>query len=249
MPPLVEALRAFELADTTQRDCIFRGLVDRITDNEAASLDRYLRCRKSRFDILGNLPTELQLCIVEHLETREIYLHTLVCHRWQDLFLQSEKVINHLLSTRFPPQTNGTVYENSKRLLQALRINYFRSTGRFRTRLTLPLRRKTGEGLSPGRLQGLKHGHIYQDLTCADSSALSRDPEPDFLSAASVHYSHGRLAWQQRITPASDIIVHNLRTHRQKPLKWPRSPLITGLNAQLVALGDKLLVAADGRMM
>lgn len=251
MDPVTTLLRAFDLATSDQRENILRGLVDRLSRDEVLSLDKFRSWRDARFDILSSLPAELQLCVVDRLNIRDVYPCTLVCRSWAVLFLNAKPIVNHLLSEWFPLlRHEASAREKSLMLSRAVRLRHYRSTGRFRCRMTFPLRRLVDGGFSPGRLERLQHGHTYVDLACSASPDryLSTQPSRHGRAGVLTRYAHGRLAWQPR-EPASPIAVHDLRTNEHKLFTHPRQTLVAALNMYLIALGDRLVVGASGRSM
>lgn len=251
MDCVTNLLRAFDLASANQREQILRGLVDRLTRDEAASLDKFSRWRSASFDMLTRLPTELQLCILDRLDIRHVHLCTLVCRAWRALLLGATPIVNHLLSTWFPLcHDKRPGHGNSVMLWRAIRSHHLRATGCFRSRLTLPLRRLVDGGFSSGRRERLRHDHTYEDLTCSASPDRYACLQPSKNGRFDIirRYAHGRLAWQPR-APTSPIVVHDLHTHEQTLFTHPRQTLVAGLNMYLLALGDRLVVGASGRTM
>lgn len=251
MDHVAQLLRAFDLASASQREQILHGLVDRLTRDEAALLDRFSRWRSASFDVLTRLPTELQLCVLDQLDIRHVYVCTLVCRAWRALLLGAKPIVSHLLSTWLPLCDDKPSGRDASLVLwRAVRSSHLRATGRFRSRLTLPLRRLVGGGFSSGRRERLRHGHTYEDSTCSACPDRYACLQPsghgrvDILS----RYAHGRLAWQPR-APAAPIVVHDLRTHEQRLFTHPRQTLVAGLGMFLVALGDRLVVGAAGRTL
>lgn len=246
-------LRRFDLASANQREKLLYGLIDRLTDQEAASLDTHWSWRQKRFDIVSTLPIELQLSLIDHLDVKDLFNCTLVCKGWRGLLLETVAVVNDLLSKRFPRLVRGSARENSRLLFQAIRHRYFRATGRFRTRLTMSWGRAADGYHLPVRLECLNRGHTYMDrLACSATPDRLLSPwiQPPRRASADTawHYARGRFAWRPR-APLSHIVVDDFRTGQRKLFTHPQNTFVTGLNIRLIALGDRLVVGASGRRM
>lgn len=241
-------LRAFELADSDQREKILRSLVDLISDEEATTLDKFLSHKKSRYDILGNLPVELTLGVFDYLELRYIYICAQVCPRWRNL-LQSETVVDHLLSRWLPLCHINSDEGKYQQFSLAVRRSYLRATGRFRSRITVTLRVLRGTGLPFKRFQTLHQGCIYKDVTC---TACPTDPRWDWNEdnepTVTRRYAAGRLAWQ-RWSQKRIIYVHDLSTNKQTQFVTPSQSFLTGNSFRLFGLGNKFVLGVSGRTL
>lgn len=250
MDPVSNILQAFKLASPHQRQQVLCACIEHLNDDEAVSLANFLSWKRSRLDILSNLPKELQLCVIDHLEINDIYIYTLVCRAWRDLFLGSSGIVDYLLSKWFPLYGKESVQEKSQLLSHAVRKQYFRATGRFRSRMTMPLRRLVNGQFPVARLEHLRHGCTYVDLACSASSAQYSWIQPQRLGTTGIltRYANGRLAWQPRTT-ASAIVIHDFHTNEQKEFTHPLQTLVAGLNMYLIALGNKLVIGVSERTL
>lgn len=255
MDAVSAVLQRFALASAGQREEILHGLMNNLTDREAVSMARYWSWQNKKLDILSELPLELQLGVIDHLDVKTLFSCTLVCCSWRNLFLNTALVVNDLLLKRFPLLGKGSGDENSRLLFQAIRNRYFRATGRFRTRLTISMGQSANAGaggtFSPGRLECLKSGHTFIDrLECSATpvQVFWLQPSRGGPAAHVRCYAKGRFA-SQPPGPARHIVVHDFRTGQHKLFKHPRATLVSGFNTRLLALGDKLVVASCARTM
>jgi hypothetical protein len=130
-----EVLRGFDLADPSERVKIIRGLVDRISDEEAGCLAQV----RHKCDILGHdqMPPEIRLMIVQYLDISDIYNCTLlVCRKWKYLFKSFKAMAKDVLQKWFPClyAKDMPVEDMLKLFSQAITKRYLRDTGRFQSR-------------------------------------------------------------------------------------------------------------------
>lgn len=130
-----EVLRGFDLADPAERVEIIRGLVDRISVDEAECLAK----ARHKCDILGHdqIPPEIRLMIVQYLDISDIYNCTLlICRKWRYLFKGFKAMAEDVLHKWFPClySKDMPVEDMLKLFLQAITKRYLRDTGRFQSR-------------------------------------------------------------------------------------------------------------------
>lgn len=141
MTNATDLLRNFDLAGPSERDAIIRGLVDRITVDEAERLAK----ARHKHDILGHdrMPLEIRLMIVQYLDIPDICnCALLVCRKWTDLILDFEVMAEDVLQKWFPClyDRDMPVDDMMKLYSRTLTKRSLRDTGRFQTRLVIRLR-------------------------------------------------------------------------------------------------------------
>lgn len=252
MDPVGNILQALKLASPHQRRQVLCACVDQMNNEEAESLAVLLSRRRSRLDILSNLSTELQLCIVDHLDVRDIYTYTLVCRAWRDVFLGSGPIVNHLLSKWFSLYEKGSAHEKSQSLYHAVRNRFFQARGCFRSRVTMPLGRLANGQFPVARREHLQDGRAYVDIACSAFSDRYERTQIEMGARGSTRhlrrYANGRFAWQSRAS-TSPIVVHDLHTNEKKLFTHPQQTLVAGLNMYLIALGNKLVIGTSERTL
>lgn len=130
-----KVLRDFDLAGPAERVEIIRGLVDRISIDEANCL---AKARHKR-DILGHdqMPPEIRLMIVQNLDISDVYNCTLlVCRKWKDLFMSFKAMAEDVLQKWFLClyDKDMPVDDLMGLFSQAITKRYLRDTGRFQSR-------------------------------------------------------------------------------------------------------------------
>lgn len=243
-------LRGFELATAEQREQVLSGLVDLLTEDELANLDKFRARKTARFDIFGSLPMELRIFVLRYLDVPDIHASTLVCRRWQHLLLGCNDIVDHLLQDRFPLFKHVAAEERPQVLSRALRTWFFRATGRFRSRFTSTFGLHSDGSPAPGRLERLQLDRTYTDVSCF-AATRHHYTEPETCMSPRTCYAEGWFAWQQSsvVSSMQPIILHNLRTNVQKVFKHPRQSIVSGLMVQLLALGNDLLIGSYHRKM
>lgn len=136
MTNAAKLLRDFDLADPSERYAMIRGLVDRISLDEAKCLTK--ACHKQ--DILGHdrLPLEIRLMIVQHLDISDVYnCAYLVCHEWRNLFLGHGLMIEDVFQKWFPCLYDKDMPAEDMMDLysRTMKRRNLRDMGRFQTRL------------------------------------------------------------------------------------------------------------------
>lgn len=236
--------------DSHDRRRMLRHLVGVITDDDAAYLDELLLQRKARYDILGNLPTELVLRVLDHLALRDLHLYAQVCQRWRHLS-RARDVVDRLHS-KWLPLHDKTSSKQFRDLALTAAKAYLRTTGRFPLRISTTFHNvwHAQDGDLPLRLQVLQPTHTYSDVVCSGSGNVEPEVTPltDFNTITSILFAFGVLAWVP-LGHAQAICIHNVRQNNRKKCTAPSHFLVQGDMLKLLALGNKLVVAACSRTM
>lgn len=232
--------------DAQQRRQTLHDLVNLITDDDAALLDELLARRRARYDILGNLPLELVLRVLDHLRLRDIHTYVRVSRRWRHLS-QSRVIVNHLHSKWLPFDAKGSG-QKSRDLSLTARKAYLGATGRFPWRLTttyqVPWHEQ--EGAAPPRRQGLHHNRHYRDVVCMGNDAI---PRANGHERGGFLYAHGVVAWPGTWPGGQNIYLHDLRRNSRRDFVVPAQSIMESAWFKLMALGNRLVVAASMRRM
>lgn len=135
MANAARVLRGFDLAGPAERDEIIRGLVDRISVDEAECLAK----ARHKCDILGHdrMPLEIRLMIIQFLDITDVCNCTLlVCHKWKDLLMGFKAMAEDVLQRWFPCLYDKCMPVEGKLALfsQSIVKRYLRDTGRFQSR-------------------------------------------------------------------------------------------------------------------
>lgn len=238
-----------------QRRRTLRDLFDVLDDDDAMFLDKLLSQRKLRYDILGNLPTELVLHVLDYLGLYDISTMTRVCRRWSDLS-QSPDVVEYLHSKWLPFHDKSSPNKYQALSLAAAKA-YMRTTGCFPLRISTVYHQKAEHiknGPTPLRLECLQHDFTYKDIVCTEGGNANRDMdtrqnfEQELRRPCRVLYANGVVAWYSE--PLALLIgIHDLRRNRRKKIVVPKPFLLRGEFLDLLALGNKFVVAASSRTL
>ncbi|ROW06525.1 hypothetical protein VMCG_04295 [Cytospora schulzeri] len=246
MANATKLLQDFDLAGPAERQEIIRGLVVRISVDEAKCLAK----ARHKHDLFGHdqLPAELRLMIVQYLDISDIFNCTfLVCRKWKDLFLGFMEMAEDVLHKWFPCFYNRDMpaEDMMDMFSQAITKRYLRDSGRFQTRLNYRFAKSDGE-YPIGRIEGLQQGHTYKDLTCSATS--SKSPEISGSTATKYLYAEGRLAWQLKESDPGSFAIYLQDLHRSHAQNFCvfqlPGQLVQGIKLKLEALGNELLVAS-----
>lgn len=238
--------------DAEERKQTLSDVVDLMTDDDAAWLQELLSRRKARYDILANLPTELVLHVLDHLDLRDVHMYVRVCRRWRHLS-QSQDTVDFLYSKWLPfyPKTSE---KKHRHLSLAAAKAHLRTTGCFSVRMTTTYHHKADDDASPTRLERLLPNHTYKDVLCSEGGIIDTSPtprqdfEPDFRRPYRLLYAHGVVVWYSG-PGAQPVDIHDLRSDKRSQLDVPLRFFLTGEFLELMALGNKLVVAASSRTM
>lgn len=232
-----------------------RHLVNVLDDKDAVFLDKLLSQRKHRFDVLGNLPTELVLHVLEYLDLHEISLLAPVCQRWSHLS-QAPDVVDYLHSKWLPLHDKNSANKYKDLSLVAAKA-YMRATGCFPLRVSTVYHQKAEHiknNPTPLRLECLQHDGTYRDIICTETSNANRDMdtrqlfEQELRRPCRVLYANGIVASYSE--PLALLIgIHDLRRNKRRHLHVPSRFLLMGELLDLLALGNKFVVAASSRTM
>lgn len=234
--------------DEQERKQALYDLVDRASDDDADWLQLLLTRRKIRLDILGNLPTELVLHVLDHLDLQDVHMFVRVCRRWRRL-ARSQDTVDFLYSKWLP--FHKTPQDKYRDLSLAAAKAHRRMTGCFPVRMTIKYDHLAKPGASPTRPERLQPNHTYKDFQCAEDTILNPsvaprpDFEQDFRRSYRVLYAHGVVVWYSG--PDAPIDTHDLRNDSRSQLSVPLRFFLTGEFLELIALGNKLVVAASSR--
>lgn len=130
-----EVLRQFDVAGPVEREEIIKGLVDRISIDEAECLAR----ARHKFDILSHdrLPLEIRLIIFRYLDISDLWNCALfVSRRWSKLFLGCNEVAKDSLRQWFAClyDKDMPVQDTLELFSQSITKRFLRDTWRFQTR-------------------------------------------------------------------------------------------------------------------
>jgi hypothetical protein len=234
-------------------------LVSRLTLEEVRELGARLAQVDFRSDIILRLPVELRILVFKHLDARDLQSCFAVSRGWRDAF-DSKDALTPLAKKWFPglveyaAVTGGSV---EALFAEAVRNYYFRSTGKFRSVLHhgLWLGNETYFKLDPAfhappvaAKDQEPSPHPYTGILV---DPLTDDGYPVAHMVERALYANGRIAWQPTPSRGPDdwiVVIDDLRTRLRKVFRQP-GVVLTGGSLNLVALGDRLVVANVARLL
>ncbi|KAL1864660.1 hypothetical protein VTK73DRAFT_5698 [Phialemonium thermophilum] len=248
--------------DMPLRRANIRNLLSSLTKYEIREAALQLSAVEFRFDIIGNIPTEILLLIAEYVRITDIYTFFIVSRRWKEVWLQPQVV--RLLARRFFPgflecvpylEKTAAHPQNTEELFhQEICKFQLRFYAKFRSMMEVNC------WIPSGFQQDIyfqldTHLPLDDDVMNLKGTDSRTPPFPEFSDYPL--YSDGRVAWVlPRVeVPSSSFIfgcvVDDLRTQVRKVYRVHNRDLPPTLEANncLAALGDQLVVMAAGRTL
>lgn len=230
------------VADAQARKAILIHLVtgNALSINEIRLLKQLLSPVTLQKDILPNLPTELVIMVIDHLDEEDILACLGVSRNWNAMLLNN-KIVFDLADRFFPQLTWGRSLNiaSDPTTQKTLRLQFIQH-------LQNRLDGRDPAAHDPGDfMTGLERPYCFETewdfkLRDQDYDDFPRPSGPP--SGEATLYAHGRIAWQ---AGRHMLVLDNFLDNSRQIFLFPSQMLGDKINPE--ALGDKLVVAAMGR--